>query len=447
MSTTPARALTRRRLAPLAARRAALPDLRSLAAAGGLVAVVGGALAIALAAAGNDLIVDTAGADEPAWIAGAFSGLVPGLSDTGFSLAMLAMLAGYLTLVSFADRLAPRLVLGGLAMAALGLVLAPPLLSSDLFGYIGYGRLGALHHLNPYRHGVIAAPRDPVVPLVYWMHPSSPYGPLFTLGSYVIAPRSLPVQVWTLKAVGGLAWLSSVAVAWRAARLWGRPPLRAAVLLGANPLLLVYGVGGAHNDLIVMAVVTAALALLAARRGAAAGATLALAAGVKATGGLLLPFVLAGSRPRARVAAGFAATGAALAGLTLAAFGPHVLDTIGSIAVASRFRIDWSGPDAVGRLLGTGVTAGVRAAAAASVLAVVVLGARSIRRGGDWLAAAGWAVLALLCAIASFVPWYVAWVLPAAALARSRSLRVAVLALTAAVVATHLPLLGFAPYE
>lgn len=446
MSTTPARAATRP-LGVSAARARGLPARRTLAAGAGLAALTGGSVAIALGAASNDLIVDTAGADEPGWIVGIFAGLVPGLSEAAFSIALGLMLLGYVALVAYADRLPPRLVLGALAGAALALVLAPPLLSSDLFGYIGYGRLGAVHHLNPYRHGVVAAPNDPIFGLIYWQQPTSPYGPLFTLGSYAIAPRSLPVQVWTLKALGGLAWAASVALIWHAARRLGRPPLPAAVLLGANPLLLVYGVGGGHNDLIVMAVVTGTLALLAGGRGAGAGATFALAAAVKATGGLILPFALLGSRLRGRVALGAAVCAAALAGLTLAVFGTHVLDTLRAIATGRSFNIDWSGPDAAGRLLGTGISSGVRAGGAVLVLVTLALGARALRREADWLAVAGWTILALLCAIASFVPWYLAWVLPAAALARSRALRVAVVVMTAAVVATHLPLLGFAPYE
>ena len=451
MSTTPVRA-TARPSGAFAAWPLAAPGWRALAGHAGLGALVGGALTIALGAASNDLIVDTASADEPGWLGGALSGVVPGLSGTAFSVALLAMLAGYAVLVWLWDAVSPHLALGALGLGALALMLAPPLLSSDLFGYIGYGRLGALHGLNPYRHGVIAAPHDPALPLIYWQHPTSPYGPLFTLGTYAIAPRSLPVEAWTLKALGGLAWAASVGLVWRAAALIegppARPALRAALVLGANPLLLVYGVGGGHNDLIVMALVTGALALAAARRGAATGAALVAAVGVKVTGGLLLPFALAGSRLRGRVAAGAAAAGAALVALTLAAFGVHVFDTIGSIASGSpAFRIDYSGPDLAGRLLGTGVSAGVRAGGAVLVLAVVALGLRAIARGADWLTAAGAAVLALLCSIAALVPWYVAWVLPMAALSRSRALRAGVLVFTAAVVATHLPLLGFAPYE
>ena len=285
-------------------RPAAVVRWRAAAAWAGLAAVLGGAMTIALGSAGNDLIVDTASAAEPRWVAGILAGVAPGLSDAAFSVALVSMLLGYLAVVTLADWLSPRVVAVALGLSVLALVLAPVLLSSDLFGYIGYGRLGLLHGLNPYEHGVIAGRPDPVVPLIYWQHPSSPYGPLFTLGSYLPAAHSLPAQVWAYKAVGGLALLCSVWLVWRVGSL------RAALFVGANPVLLVYGVGGGHNDLIVMALVFAALALLTRRRGAVSGLALAAAVGVKVTGGLALPFVLLGSEQRRRVALGLGVGGA-----------------------------------------------------------------------------------------------------------------------------------------
>ena len=39
------------------------------------------------------------------------------------------------------------------------LLLSPPLQLTDLFNYLGYARLGGLHHLNPYTH--VIGGRDP----------------------------------------------------------------------------------------------------------------------------------------------------------------------------------------------------------------------------------------------------------------------------------------------
>ncbi len=39
---------------------------------------------------------------------------------------------------------------------------------------------------------------------------------------------------------------------WRCAKARGRDPLPALIAVGVNPLYLLYGLGGAHNDLIMM---------------------------------------------------------------------------------------------------------------------------------------------------------------------------------------------------
>ena len=48
---------------------------------------------------------------------------------------------------------------------------------------------------------------------------------------------------------------------------------------------------------------------------------------------------------------------------------------------------------------------------------------RRVWRGElDWIAGAGWAAFALLVTAASLLPWYVAWLMPLAALGRDRRL-------------------------
>ena len=64
--------------------------------------------------------------------------------------------------------------------------LAPPLLSADVFGYIGYARLGGVHGLDPYLHAVEAIPDDAINTYLSTIWPTdlkSPYGPLFLLGT------------------------------------------------------------------------------------------------------------------------------------------------------------------------------------------------------------------------------------------------------------------------
>ena len=58
-----------------------------------------------------------------------------------------------------------------------------------------------------------------------------------------------------------------------------------------------------------------------------------------------------------------------------------------------------------------------------------------------WLTASGWVTLALIVTLSWTLPWYIAWLLPFAALSRSRVLRVA-----AAMVGAYMYLV-FMPYS
>jgi hypothetical protein len=54
----------------------------------------------------------------------------------------------------------------------------------------------------------------------------------------------------------------------------------------------------------------------------------------------------------------------------------------------------------------------------------------------DWITAAGWATVALLLTAGFLLPWYVAWLIPLAALSADRRLQGASLALTAVCLTT-----------
>lgn len=51
--------------------------------------------------------------------------------------------------------------------------------------------------------------RGPVAPSQLWHHETSPYGPLFTLGSYALAPLGAATGLWALKALAGAAALAA----------------------------------------------------------------------------------------------------------------------------------------------------------------------------------------------------------------------------------------------
>jgi hypothetical protein len=62
-----------------------------------------------------------------------------------------------------------------------------------------------------------------------------------------------------------------------------------------------------------------------------------------------------------------------------------------------------------------------------------------VYRGGDWLENAGWAMCAVIVTTTWFLPWYLIWFLPLAALALRPYQRFTVLALTALAIGLQLP--------
>ena len=152
-----------------------------------------------------------------------------GISSDSFQTLMLIMCASYLLVLLAARTLPVRALVAAIVAANVILLLGPPLISQDVFGYLGFARLGALHGLDPYTHVAAEAPTDPVFPFVGWPFLHSPYGPLFTLASYATAPLGLAGGLWAFKAVAVASSLGAVALIAR-----GRRPARSLAALGGG---------------------------------------------------------------------------------------------------------------------------------------------------------------------------------------------------------------------
>jgi hypothetical protein len=425
------------------------PRLRGAAAGRVRPAVIGLAITaelacltvIVLGAAGGHRILVPAGRHVfPGWLHGPLPALHWGLSSNQIGALLLTMVLGYGIVLALAARLPGRWALG-VAVGAIALCwLAPPLLSADVFGYVAWGELGA-HGVDPYSHASIAVGHHAVRPFLLWNHGSTPYGPLFTALSYALAPLSVATALWTLKTVAALCAVACVALLWRAATQLGRPPATAALAFGLNPLVLVYGVGGAHNDLMVGALVLAGvLAAVSGRERTGAGAVVAAAA-MKASALVALPFLVAASPRWRRPTAAALATGAALAAGALGLFGTSLLHIVGAIGAQQHDVAVHSVPAEIARLAGaSGFPSWGHLVADGLLLAAVGALLVGVRRGGDWLTAAGWAYVVVLVTTAWLLPWYVAWAVPFAALSADRRLLGAIWALTLSIVVLRLPM-------
>lgn len=254
------------------------------------------------------------------------------------------------------DRPPPvRRLLATGALWALPLLTAPPLGSRDVYAYACQGAVYLDGH-DPYAVGPAAGgcPWVGAVPAL-WHDTPAPYGPLAVLVSAAAAAvaRAVPlaedgrllVAVGVLRAVAvvGVALLAWSAV--RLARALRVDPAAAAWLAVVTPLVLVHAVSGAHNDallagLLVAGLLLAALASAPGRAGAqpeavgraaahaqsqaahpwraalGAGALLGLAAAVKVTALVALPFaalLVAGAATWRPVLRGAALVGGAAA--------------------------------------------------------------------------------------------------------------------------------------
>jgi hypothetical protein len=131
---------------------------------------------------------------------------------------------------------------------------------------------------------------------------------------------------------------------------------------------------------------------------------------------------------------------------TLLLFGSHVFDQLHRIATDPLFDTLYSGPDRLAAALGTHITPAIRTLGTGAAGLIGLAALVAAWRGADAITAAGWAFLALIASIASFAPWYLVWLLPFAALGRSRSLRVATLLVTLYAMAVHIPAFGGVPW-
>jgi hypothetical protein len=454
----------------------------------------------------------------PRWMAGPLGGLLSGFTNNGTTLkywftgAVVAMYAGYLVALKRAPRLPARWVVAAIVAAHSIFLLSPPLALTDLFNYVNYGRMEVVHNLNPYTTIPILEPHnDPSFLLSNWHQLLSPYGPLFTLLTFAVVPLGVAASFWALKAVLAAASLATILLVWQCARLLGRDPLTAIAFVGLNPIVLVWGLGGDHNDFLMMFFIVLGFYLLllarartqdpaggeseAGRVGLAgeagrvggegearreggrsssalrgwllplsvldvgAGAAFVTATAIKASGGILIPVVLAGllRAPRAlvQVLSGMIVAVVVVGAASLLAFGLHIpdLSTQGSLVTSE------SVPNLIGLAAGAGgESAGLREGLSGVLVALVLAccwlawggrrpaagrpAAGSISAAARSITASGWASVALLVTLSWVLPWYVLWVLPLAAVSSSRRLRTAALVIGVYLIVAWAPASG-----
>lgn len=375
----------------------------------------------------------------PDWLRGPLSTAEYVLFPSDFAWVMVAMLGCYLLALLCAEAIGVRWLMITTGLLHLMLFLGPPMLSADAFGYLDWARMGVLHDLNPYATDSGEVVSDPINGFVRWGTLTSPYGPFFTLGSYTLVPLGLPGSLWALKAAVVLASLGCVVLLWRCARALGRSPVTAVALYGLNPAVLVYTVGGFHNDTIMMVALMGAVYLAITGRETAGAAMGAVAVAVKSSAGLVMPFLILGARDRVRTLRAGVIAGVGVLVIGLAAFGGEAFDFIRVLGAQQRIDSPTSVPAQLGAVFGW-VYSPPPVRIVASVLGIAALIFCLVRtaRGGDWIEWAGWATVALMVTTSWLLAWYIVWLVPLAALARRGALHVAAVGATLFVVGVRI---------
>jgi hypothetical protein len=438
--------------ATVALPRVALPDERGgswtgvrLGPLAGRIAIgtlIGATFAIvAAASSGPSILSPRSNQIFPNWEAGPLHMVIPRLITAPqtlgvvFSCVLVVMLVAWAAAVAAVQTMRLRTIVIAVAALHLILLLSPPMQLTDLFNYLGYARLGALHHLNPYTHTIRQELFDPVYGFSSWHNLRSPYGPLFIALTYPLALVSLPIAYWAVKLATVVMALVFVALVGQIARQLGRDPRFAVAFVAFNPIFLIYAVEGFHNDFFMLAPMLGAISLMLARRDRAAGTVLMLAVAVKFTAILLLPFLLVAAHTRQRrvqVLVGAAMSAVPLIALDLALFG----FSLPNLSQQSTLLTGFSITNVFGLVLGVGGTPALLKIAAVGVVLVV---AHQFYRNRDWIGGAGWSTLALIASLSWLMPWYVVWLLPLAALGSSVRLRKLAAVLTVYLLFVFLP--------
>jgi alpha-1,6-mannosyltransferase len=334
------------------------------------------------------------------------------------------------------------------------LLLSVPVFSRDTYSYLAQGAL-LRDGFDPYAVGPIANPNpllDNVSPI--WTITTAPYGPVFiviarfvtmAVGNHVIAGTML-LRLCMLPGLALLIWATPRLA--RHLRSDGPTALWICVL---NPLVLIHLMGGVHNEMLMVGLMSVGIVLTFQGRHVLGITVLTVAVAVKATAGLALPFLVwvwmrrLRERRNYRPLPAFLAAAAMSLLIFLLVFG--VLSAVAGVglgwltALAGSVKIiNWlSLPTAAANLihfLASGFFAVdfyplLRTTRLIGILIIAVslpiLWWRFRRDDRSVLTGIGWSMLVVVLFVPATLPWYYSWPLAVAApVAQSRKAMAAI---------------------
>jgi alpha-1,6-mannosyltransferase len=334
-----------------------------------------------------------------------------------------------------ARRIGGRAVLSTALLWILPMLVAPPLFTRDVYSYLAQGAL-PLFGLDTYAVGPEAMPGVLTDNVHYfWQNTPAPYGPLFILVAKAWAWVTIQAGPNMVLGVIGMRLIMCIGLGlliWTlpelTRRLGGRPAVALWVVV-ANPVMVIHLVGGGHNDLLLVGLLSVGCLAALNRRHVLAIALVTLAMATKASAAVALPFLvlvwaghLEGPFSRRLVKAGAAGLGVFVVVFAAVTAAAQVnLGWIPALSAPSMI-VNWlSVPTGVGQFLHT-LLAGVvtssqqpfinvaRVVGGIALAAIVAWQWWQARDGGaDAVRRAGIALLAVALLSPATLPWYLSW--------------------------------------
>jgi hypothetical protein len=334
-----------------------------------------------------------------------------------------------------------RVALGPILVVAAVMQLAPLsgplLLSTDVYSYWSFGRLAAVHHVNPYDK----APSDvlPRSELGSGQEGTTIYGPGFTAASEGHAllvgdsARDAEVVYRIAAAAGVLVLLSIVALGVERS---GFP----VAFIGWSPLFALHFAGGGHNDIWMLVFVVGGVVLARRLKPMAAGIAWACSAFVKVPALIVLPLEVVatarreGPRTMLRLVGGLCGAAALLGALATIRYGTGWLAFVNASSETQQL----NSLSLVYRLVQLGIPH-----SPAKIVLGVLFGLGYLLLGRDaWKGRARLALAANLLVLtpAWVVPWYGSWPVALAAIEDDTAAQVLAVVTTAYLLTDALPL-------
>lgn len=340
----------------VARREIAARPVLSLATAGFLVAAV-------VVVTGGRI-----GAARASLPIGHWFGLLPGAGYRITGIAMGAVLLAaivaliglwLLTLrVSRVRRFGDRELWTIAALWATPFVIGPPLLSTDIYGYVARGLL-ARHGLSPYHHGPIALGDLRIVDAIdpVWRTARSTDGPLASLGEHLAVSVTGGKVIPTVVVLRIVAALSVIVIGRLAADLAGPRRANALCLTILNPAVLILVVSAGSVAGVLGAVLLATLLAASQRRWVQAVVLACVAAGLKPVALLAVPAVIVvhAIGNRARIAWRIGLRDVAIAAVTLAVIVlavPFGLGWIANLSAAAHEQVPFAPSSVIADVVG-----------------------------------------------------------------------------------------------